>query len=385
MAVDYNKTPWPWFGGKADAAPAVWQALGDVDHYVEPFAGSLAVLLRRPHPCNRTYFSETVNDIDGLLVNAWRSMQLSPDAMAAHASWPVSEADLHARHLALLRWREEHQLEHLMGDHAWHDPVMAGWWAWGQSCWIGSGWCSGKGGWTVGADGRITRAAEAPGVSRQLPHLGNDGQGTNRPQLREAGVSRQLPHLGNDGQGTNTAAVRETGVAVDDDAADALDFHAMTMPELRAWFRYLSARIRHVRILNGDWARACTSGASKTLPVRQGGVVGFFLDPPYSAAAGRADVYSHEDLEVAHAAREWALVRGQEPDTRIVLAGYEGEGHEALAAAGWRSVEWFKAGFLRGGMGNTSKTGTHQQKRERLWMSPHCIGAAPDAQGDLFA
>jgi len=49
--IDYNKTPWPWFGGKADAAPAVWEALGDVDHYVEPFAGSLAVLLRRPHPC----------------------------------------------------------------------------------------------------------------------------------------------------------------------------------------------------------------------------------------------------------------------------------------------------------------------------------------------
>ena len=45
---DLRKTPFPWFGGKADAAPAVWEALGDVDHYCEPFAGSLAVLLRRP-------------------------------------------------------------------------------------------------------------------------------------------------------------------------------------------------------------------------------------------------------------------------------------------------------------------------------------------------
>lgn len=61
------KTPWPWFGGKADAAPAVWSALGNVDHYVEPFAGSLAVLLRRPHVANRTHHSETVNDLDGLL------------------------------------------------------------------------------------------------------------------------------------------------------------------------------------------------------------------------------------------------------------------------------------------------------------------------------
>ena len=37
MAVDYVKCPWPWFGGKADAAPAVWAALGDVDHYKAGF------------------------------------------------------------------------------------------------------------------------------------------------------------------------------------------------------------------------------------------------------------------------------------------------------------------------------------------------------------
>ena len=23
------KTPWPWFGGKSDAAPAAWEAMGD--------------------------------------------------------------------------------------------------------------------------------------------------------------------------------------------------------------------------------------------------------------------------------------------------------------------------------------------------------------------
>ena len=37
---------------------------------------------------------------DGLLVNAWRSIQWSPDATAEAASWPVTEADMHARHLA---------------------------------------------------------------------------------------------------------------------------------------------------------------------------------------------------------------------------------------------------------------------------------------------
>ena len=374
MPVNYEKTPWPWFGGKSAAAPLVWGAMGDVDHYVEPFAGSLAVLLRRPHPCNRTYYSETVNDLDGLLVNAWRSIQMSPDAMAEAASWPVSEADMHARHLALLKWRAERQLEHLMGDPEWHDPRMAGWWAWGQCCWIGSGWCSGQGPWVVGADGRIERRG-GPGVSRKLPHIANDGVGVNRPQVREEGVWRAHPHITNNGQGVNHPGTWAPGV--EDDG----EYHPMTMPELRRWFRFLSARLRHVRILNGSWERAVTGGASRTLSVRQGGMVGIFLDPPYSAEAGRAELYTEEDLSVAHAVREWARERGRDADTRIVLAGYEGE-HDSLAADGWRAVEWFKRGFLTGGMGNTRKAGTHQQHRERLWLSPHCLDPAAEAPAE---
>jgi len=393
------KTPWPWFGGKADAAPIAWDAMGDCDHYVEPFAGSLAVLLRRPHPCNRSYYSETVNDLDGLLVNAWRSMQMSPDAMAEAASWPVSEADMHARHLALMKWKAERNLELLMADPDWHDPKMAGWWAWGQSCWIGSGWCSGEGGWIVGEDGRIARrkgsepgvskqlvhlgddgrgvnhaGTREPGVSKQLVHLGNDGRGVNRPQAREPGVSKQLVHLGNNGKGVNHAGAREPGVEHD------REYHPMTMPELLRWFRFLSARLRHVRIINGDWKRAITSGATKTLPVRQGGVCGVFLDPPYSTEANRSECYAHEDFNVAHAVREWCVERGDDPAYRIVLAGYDVE-HTYLESRGWRSVEWFRSGFLKGGMGNTSKdkaVSTHQQHRERLWLSPHCLLTASE-------
>lgn len=384
MITNLEKTPWPWFGGKADAAPAVWSAIGDVPHYVEPFAGSLAVLLRRPHVANRPYHSETVNDLDGLLVNAWRAMQLSPDAMADAASWPVSEADLHARHLALLRWRADRELEHLMGDPLWHDPVMAGWWAWGQSSWIGSGWCSGRGPWIVGDDGRIQRRPGGAGVSRQLPHLADDGQGANRPQLREEGVSRQLPHLGNDGKGANHAGCREEGIG------DEPEYHPMTMPELRRWFRFLSARIRHVRILNGDWRRALTGGAAWTLPVRQGaGPCGVFLDPPYADTAGRdADLYTVDSETVAHDVREWALEAGASPRFRIVLAGYDGE-HGDMVARGWREVEWYKAGFLRGGMANTGAVDdgeeAGQQKRERLWLSPHCqVPSVGNQQSRLF-
>jgi hypothetical protein len=375
MPVDYNKTPFPWFGGKSAAAEAVWAALGDPAHYVEPFAGSLAALLRRPALANRAYYSETVNDLDGLLVNAWRSIALSPAETAEAASWPVSECDLHARHLALLRWKDGGAVPLLMGDPTYHDPVMAGWWLWGQSSWIGSGWCSGQGPWVVDDDGAFVKRPKTTeaGVWKQRPHLSDDGRGVNHPRTREAGVSRQRPHLSNDGRGVNRPQIREAGVG---------DFHEMTMPELLRWFEYLSARLRHVRILCGSWTRACTSGAIKSLSVRSGkGYAGVFLDPPYVVTDNRAaDLYSHDDGDnVAVAVREWCAANGDDPAYRIVLAGFDGE-HDSLCDIGWTAVEWFKSGYLTGGMGNTSKAGAHQQKKERLWLSPHCASAVEPEQ-----
>jgi site-specific DNA-adenine methylase len=396
--TNLHKTPWPWFGGKADAADLVWQALGDPAHYVEPFAGSLAVLLRRPHEANRVYHSETVNDLDGLLVNAWRSIQMSPHATAEAASWPVAEADLMARHLAILKWKQEREVEHLMGDPLFHDPVIAGWWIWGQSSWIGSGWCSGQGPWIVGADGRITRREKGeqgvwqqrphlgnngqgvnhagtrePGVSRQLPHLGDDGKGVNRPGTREAGVSRQLPHLGDNGKGVNHAGTREPGVG---------EYHPMTMPETLRWFDFLSARLRHVRILNGDWTRAVTNGASLTIGPRMGkGHAAIFLDPPYADASERSETYACEDFDVAHAVREWALGKTDDKRVRIVVAGYDGDHTADFERAGWIALPWFKAGFLKGGMSNTGGSDKHQQARERLFISPSCGYSAEPASG----
>ena len=37
------QAPFVWFGGKRKVAAEVWDARGDVDNYVEPFCGSLAV------------------------------------------------------------------------------------------------------------------------------------------------------------------------------------------------------------------------------------------------------------------------------------------------------------------------------------------------------
>ena len=428
MAIsDPRKTPFPWFGGKADAADVVWQALGDVGHYVEPFAGSLAVLMRRPHEANRPYYSETVNDMDGLLVNFWRALAADPDAVADAASWPVSEVDLMARHLALVE-RKAELVGRMRADPDHYDATLAGWWVWGQSSWIGSGWCSGTGPWCVdhetggvrkqgrgktrepgvesnrphlsdngrgvnaqtlrepgvksqlpflSSDGRGVNHASLrePGVESKLPHLTSDGRGVNSQTLREPGVASKLPHLTNNGSGVNAQTLREPGVAsqlphlsdngqgvnhasLREPGVGEVEWHPMTMPELRNWLGYLSARLRHVRIIQGDWKRACTNGATKTLSVRKkGGTCGVFLDPPYAGAVRTKGVYAHDSDDVAEQVRDWCLGRGEDPKTRIVLAGFTGEGHEVLVKYGWTEIEWYKGGYLKGGMGNVGGTG----------------------------
>lgn len=90
------RAPFPWFGGKSRAASIIWERFGDPANYIEPFAGSLAVLLARP---TRPRI-ETVNDLDCNVANFWRAVKADPEAVAKFADWPVNEADLHARH----RW-----------------------------------------------------------------------------------------------------------------------------------------------------------------------------------------------------------------------------------------------------------------------------------------
>ena len=453
MPTDWQrKPPAPYPGGKTKAAPLIWSLLGDPAHYVEAFCGMASVLLNRPHECNRTYFSETINDADGWVVNAYRAIQLHPEATAEAASWPVSEADKIARQVACCRWRDNAELEHLMGDPAWCDPLIAGYWLYGVACQIG--FFTGDGPWTVDrrtgriykqprgkfrawgaadggerepgvsrnlpqltAQGRAVNAPQLrePGVSRNRPHLGkipgqgiNDtrlrepgvsrnrptlipqGVGVNSPQLREPGVSRDLPHLRHDGQAVNAPQLREPGVAPPDDAElvplEGTDFHPLVMPKLLAWFRLLQARLRHVRIVNGDWHRVCTHGALYTLSVGKKGPAGVFLDPPYAATERTSGLYASDadGRDLAAECREWCREHGDDPDLRIVLAGYDTE-HPDLEAAGWSVYEWFKGGFLTGGMANTGGSGKHQQHRERLWASPQCLDLDPNAKRPTVA
>jgi site-specific DNA-adenine methylase len=76
------KAPYPWFGGKSRIAHLVWERFGDVVNYIEPFYGSGAVLLSRPHAPR----IETVNDIDCYVANFVRAVQAEPETVARYAN-----------------------------------------------------------------------------------------------------------------------------------------------------------------------------------------------------------------------------------------------------------------------------------------------------------
>lgn len=71
------KPPFTYYGGKITLAERIVQALPPHSHYVEPFAGSLAVLLAKPRSK-----METVNDLDRDLMTFWRVLRDQPDDLA---------------------------------------------------------------------------------------------------------------------------------------------------------------------------------------------------------------------------------------------------------------------------------------------------------------
>ena len=71
------KPPIPFFGGKMKVGPAIAALLPEHSHYVEPYCGSLAVLMAKP-PSDH----ETVNDLDEKLVTFWRMLRERPDELA---------------------------------------------------------------------------------------------------------------------------------------------------------------------------------------------------------------------------------------------------------------------------------------------------------------
>ena len=71
------KPPFPYYGGKITLGPRIAELFPPHGHYVEPFAGSLSVLLTKVPST-----METVNDLDGAIMNFWRVLRRRPDDLA---------------------------------------------------------------------------------------------------------------------------------------------------------------------------------------------------------------------------------------------------------------------------------------------------------------
>lgn len=75
------RPPVPYFGGKITIAPQIAALLPPHRHYIEPYCGSLSVLLAKdPAPM------ETVNDLDRSLVTFWRVLRERPAELARAAA-----------------------------------------------------------------------------------------------------------------------------------------------------------------------------------------------------------------------------------------------------------------------------------------------------------
>ena len=314
-------SPFPYFGGKRTVAAAVWARLGSPKQYIEPFCGSAAVLLAAPRPAAL----EVVCDGSGFIANFWRAVKHQPAAVAEWADYPVSHIDLGARHGWLMAQRDRIGAE--MQDPDWPgDAKVAGWWLWGQCCWIGSGWCD----WF----GQIPHASNAGmGVQAigQIPHASNAGRGVQ--------AIGQIPHASDAGRGSD-ALLTSCGRTA------------------WAWLHRIADRLERVRVTHGDWSRCLNNHFG-------GDDAAVFLDPPYrsyEALYGKAGA-------VADAVEAWARANEH---LRIALCGHQGD----YALDGWDAVEWSR--------GRLTYSGGQTTDRECVWYSPACLPATL-TQERLFA
>ncbi len=329
VSAQILKAPFPYFGGKSRIADEIWTRLGDVDNFVDPFMGSLAVPLSRTEPRG----VETFNDLDGWLCNFWRALARDPEGVASFADYYVSELDLHARGDWLFyRDGAGEFVERMRSDADFYCVKSAGWWVWGACNWIGGGW-----------------------GPRQMPHLGNAGRGVNRqmPHLGDAGqgVNRQMPHLGNAGRGVNRKMPHLGNAGQEEFTTRG--------SHIRSYFGALSERFRDARIMCGDWARAL----SESITTRHG-LTAVLLDPPYGA--GNMDyVAGGNTTDVAIQVRDWAVANASR-DMRVAYCGYEGI---AEFPPEWECLAWKTAG----GYGSKGDDENANSRRERIWFSPSCL------------
>ena len=261
----------------------------------------------------------------------------------------MNEADLHARHLWLAN--QDEFRERMKTDPDYFDAKIAGWWVWGISMWIGSGWCSRPDWAGRGTALRQERSLEKLSRAAKRPLLSGNGHGVGVHSDRAAKRPRLGDRNGEDGQ------LAGAGV------------HSRRAQSLIPYFEALANRLRRVRVCCGDWKRVL--GPSVTI---KHGFTGIFLDPPYdmrvvapktNRSLKDQSLYEHHDNDLSADVRAWAIENGDNPLLRIALCGYEGE-HDMPTS--WETVKWSNRGGYRAQGGDSRNA-----DRERIWLSPNCL------------
>ena len=364
------KPPFPYYGGKGRWAPLVWERLGNPTVYVEPFAGSIAVLLARP---GGPGVREIVCDTDGHICNFWRAVQSDPDRVAKHCDWPTIHQDLTARHRYLVEWRERNA-ERLSEDPRWYDAEMAGWWVWGISIWIGGGWCERTGDRMP----HVKARAGGQGVSKQVSRVPEKrplisghpgGKGVSRQSMRVREIRPKVQPTGG-GQGVSKQRRCEEKRPYVNDRGGG---HGVSKQTAGGWhdvFRALQKRLENVVVLNRGWRSALTPTLLMHTETGPKPAVGVLMDPPYRADEGNRDarVYATESaLDAARDSYDWAVEHGGR--FRIAYCCREGDFD---VPDGWTSAE---TSF--NGVRDSERRAAH---RDQVMFSPACLD---DAQGSL--
>ena len=366
--------PFPQYGGKRRWASDIWQRLGDPTVYVEPFAGSLAVLLSRPTGAGER---EIVCDTNGHICNFWRAVTQDPEAVAHYADWPTFHQDLTARHKWLRDWGAEHAAE-ITEDPEYCDAKAAGWWVWGISLWIGGAWC----GSSDDKRPHVYNTSGGRGVSAQrdqIPRMSDKTGGRGVSAQRD-----QIPHVANELGGMGVSAQRKAltdkrpyvrhkpgGQGVSAQRRD-LGARAARHQSIVDWFVAIQDRLFGVAVLNRPWESALSPTLLMHTPSSAKPPVGVFMDPPYRTTERKPTLYQSdidgESDDTAVAAYAWAVANGG--TFRIAYACHEGDFD---IPPGWT--------YSTKSMGAIHRP-DRKKRRDLIMFSPACIQES--SQGGLL-
>ena len=367
--------PFPYFGGKRRAAALVWERFGEVFTYIEPFAGSLAVLLQKdPMP------REIVNDLDGFVVNFWRAVKFDPEQTAFWADMPTCHLTLSAVRKYL--GKRLPMLEELAEEPDAYDTRLAGYWAWCVSNSIGMPSLTDKSDMPAlypGQTGRgvATQRQNVPTGKRPQIHVFTGGQGIQpqrnylpqgkRPHIDRnpvgQGVSAQrkeIPHINFNQGGQGITAQRR---------AFSTNNNPYTGDRLNHWFSQLATRLARTYILCKDWSDIFSTTLTGLVQGKTG-TVGVFFDPPYATKGRKEDLYRVDSMSIAAQVHAKAIELGANPNIRVCVAGYVDDYSDW--PDGWEMVNWGRDGVRMGG----AKVQNYD-RTECLWFSPSCMNPSP--------